>query len=449
MWIGVERMLKQIHGKARESREMFPIGEAAFPAPFLQELEYNSPAHGTWNIVHIGMLIPGAHQIYICTGNCNRGVVLTAAEMGESSRFSTITVKEDNILEGDMEDLIIDGVTDILEKLPEKPPVVILFPSCVHRFLGCDIPMVYRILRKRYPDICFIEGWMDCILQKAGITPDQRLRRELYSGLKAVPLNRKSVNLIGNTMKLDPDCEIWQLIRKAGAVLKELPTCKTFVDYLSMSESYLNLSLLPIGRLPAETLETRLGMKHLPLPQCFGYEEIDRQLRELAKELQVAPPDLEGLRRACEEALEKAQKQIGKTPIALDYTAVPRPLGLARLLLEHGFSVVCIYADAFLPEEKEDFDWLREQVPDLPVYSTIHVKMRVVPRTWDQPVLAIGQKAAYFTGTTHFVNMVEGGGLHGYSGIIRLAEAMTEAFETPKDTRDLIVRKGLGCRTYE
>ncbi len=440
-------MLKKIHGLVSELEAAWPISETSYPVPFPSQLEYNSAAHGTWNIVHIGMLIPDAHQIYICTGNCNRGVVLTAAEMNASHRFSTITVKEENILDGDMEELIIDGVTDILEHLDRKPPAVIVFPSCVHRFMGCDIPMVYRVLRSRYPDIYFVEGYMDCILQKAGITPDQRLRRELYSCLEAQPLNSKSVNIIGNTLRVDKDCELVELVGRAGCELKQISACKTFEEYLSMGESYLNLTLLPVGKIPAETLKERLGMKHLYLPQCFGYEEIAGYLELLAKELQVAPLDVKERMERCEAALQKAKEVIGDTPIVIDYTAIPRPLGLARLLLEHGFSVIRVYADSFIPDEEEDFRWLQAHNPQLMIYSTIHVKMRVLPRIIETKVLAIGQKAAYFTGTPYFVNMVEGGGLYGFSGICKMAELMTEAFLEEKDTEDLIKRKGLGCES--
>ena len=59
------------------------IGEASFPAPFPHRLEYSPPCRGTWNIVHTGMLVPEAHQIFICAAGCLRGVALTAAERSE------------------------------------------------------------------------------------------------------------------------------------------------------------------------------------------------------------------------------------------------------------------------------------------------------------------------------------------------------------------------------
>ena len=104
-------MLKRV-SPVSEDGAMVRIADAKAPAPFVSGLEYGAPARGVWNIVHVGMLIPGAHEIYVCAGNCLRGVVLTAVEMGAQRRFSTITIKENNVLDGDMERLLIDGVTD-------------------------------------------------------------------------------------------------------------------------------------------------------------------------------------------------------------------------------------------------------------------------------------------------------------------------------------------------
>ena len=41
--------------------------------------------------------------------------------------------------------------------------------------------------------------------------------------------------------------------------------------------------------------------------------------------------------------------------------------------------------------------------------------------------------------------MVEGGGLHGYDGICELCQKIQQAYQTKKNTKDLVVRKGLGC----
>ena len=103
-----------------------------------------------------------------------------------------------------------------------------------------------------------------------------------------------------------------------------------------------------------------------------------------------------------------------------------------------------VYADSFSGEEEADFRWLQENYPKLQLCATVHHEMRVLERKEEQ-ALALGQKAAYFSGSDHFVNMVAGGGLFGCVGVIRLAELMREAAREKKDARALIQIKGLGC----
>lgn len=455
-------MLEMLHGKAgdpawneavRAKLEPVASGEvsmenAAWPSPFLPGLEYNSPAHGPWNIVHMGMLLPGSHQIYVCGANCNRGVVLTAAEMNAQDRFSFIEVKEEDLFSGEMEEHIIDGVTDILQKLPRKPSAILLFTVCIHHFMGCDIPYIYETLRERFPDQYFIECYMDPIMQKEGLTPDQKLRAALYDLLPMREKNARQVNLIGNDFPTREQSEIKQMLKKAGYTVKDLTECQTFEEYLSMAESFCNISCYPLAKYGAERLSKRLGMKHLYLPASFSYQEIGNQLNTLAGEVDgVSVPDETALEAQCEACLEETRKLVGDVEIVLDAAAVPRILGLAKMLLSHGFHVTKIYMDAFSPEEKEAYQWLKEKAPDLMVCSAIHPVRRIQPRHFPGKILAIGQRAAYFSGTPHFVNMVEGEGLHGYDGIRQLCRKIQEAYQTKKDTRDLVIRKGLGCES--
>jgi hypothetical protein len=109
--------------------------------------------------------------------------------------------------------------------------------------------------------------------------------------------------------------------------------------------------------------------------------------------------------------------------------------------------------------------WLKEHAPQLILSATVHVKKRVTARgrgvqsaqvpepcpsdnnTDSRKVLAIGQKAAWFERTEFFVNLVSGGDLYGFSGVRRMAELMVEAFQAPKDTEDIVPRKGWGCES--
>lgn len=421
------------------------IADAAFPAPFRAGLEYAAPARGPWNIVHVGMLIPQAHEIYVCAQGCLRGVVLTAAEMGAQERFSTVAVRENNVLDGDMEKLIVEGVTDILQKLPKLPPAVLVFTSCIHHFMGCDLELCYRELRARFPAVAFTDCYMNPIMRKSGLTPDQIMRKQLYSLLEPREQRADCVSILGNCFPTDETSELLRMLRAGGLTVKDITTCRTYEDYLSMAESATCVTTLPPARAGGDALAARLGMRHLYIPVCWDYAENAKNLDLLAETLGLPRGDDGVSIELAETALRKAKELVGDTPIAIDYTATPRPLGLARLLLEHGFRVVSVYADSFADEERADFERLQKNAPELMLRATAEVKCRVLPRETEERTLAVGQKAAYFTGTRNFVNVVEGGGAWGFDSTARMARALIDAFLHEKDPRTQIRPKGLGC----
>lgn len=449
-------MLKRVGDREFSGKTEVFIKEASFPVPFQPGLEFNSPAHGNWNIVHTGMLVPEAHQIYVCADNCMRGVVLTAAEMNAADRFSFVIVEEKDLLGGNLEDVTIEGVTDVLNRLDKKPKAVLLFTVCLHHFLGSDLDRIYGELEKRFPEIFFMRCFMDPIMQKTGPTPDQKLRLAMYDAVPEREADPRCVTVLGSDFALDEGADICRLLKKNGICLRETPACETWEDYQKLGEGSLILNGYPAGKFGTEKQARRLGRPFLYLPGSFDYEEIQEQEEKLLGMLEqqnnrktgeIKGLDIEKEIRECEEALSHAHQIIGDTPIAVDYLFHPRPLGLTKLLLTHKFQVQSVFLDSISPEEKEVFFWLKENYPELKLISTIRPEMRVRTRQQSEKILAIGQKAAWFTGSRNFVNMVQGGGLWGFDGIRHTAQLMVEAFHEEKDPEDLIVRKGWGCES--
>lgn len=449
-------MLKRVGDREFPGKTEVFIKEASFPVPFQPGLEFNSPAHGNWNIVHTGMLVPEAQQIYVCADNCMRGVVLTAAEMNAADRFSFVIVEEKDLLGGNLEDVTIEGVTDVLKRLDKKPKAVLLFTVCLHHFLGSDLDRIYGELEKRFPEIFFMRCFMDPIMQKTGPTPDQKLRLAMYDAVQERKADPKCVTVLDSDFALDEGSDICRILKKNEILLREIPTCETWEDYQNLGEGSLILNCYPAGKFGAEKQAERLGRPFLYLPGSFDYGEIQEQEEKLLGMLgqqnnrktgKINGLDIEKEIRECEEALSHAHQIIGDTPIAVDYLFHPRPLGLTKLLLTHGFQVQSVFLDSISPEEKEVFFWLKENYPELKLISTVRPEMRVRTRQQSEKILAIGQKAAWFTGSRNFVNMVQGGGLWGFDGIRHTAQLMVEAFHEEKDPEDLIVRKGWGCES--
>lgn len=438
-------MLKRVNDPNKIRKlEGIRIAEANFPSPFASGLEYATPARGTWNIVHTGMLIPEAHEIFVCAAGCLRGVVLTAAEMNAADRFSTVEIKENNIFEGDLEDLLIEGVSSIIEKLPKRPPAVLVYTSCVHHFAGCDLDMIYEELNDRFPDIDITDCYMNPIMRKSGMTPDEIMRSRLYMLLHEREKNEKSVAIIGNDLPTRSESELLDMLRDNGFRIHEITSCKSYDEYQEMAEADLYISYNPAAVAGGEMLAERLGGRHLYVPVSYDHDEIDEGFAKIADALGISVPDFSAKRVSCEAVVKETLSLIGDTPICIDYSFSTRVMSLARMLLDAGFNVQKIYIDAVTKDDRADFMYLKENYPDLLIYPTVHAGMRFMANKEKSDVLAIGQKAAYFENTDHFVNVVEGGGMFGYDTVLHTMELMKEAFFEAKDMRTLIQIKGMG-----
>ncbi len=432
----------KMHGSSDEKPLGIRLADAQYPSPFKSGLEYNPPARGVWNIVHTGMLVPQAHQIFVCAQGCLRGVILTAAEMNALDRMSWVSVEENDMFDGTMEQDIIDGVTEILDKLSYTPRAVLLFLSCIHLFAGCDFEVILNELRGRFPHIDFADCYMTPTMRKS-ITPDAKMRIQLYDMLKPLPINKRSVSIIGNDRPTYEGSELMRILRTNGFNVRDIALCKDYDEYLKMSESGLNITYIPTAKMSGERLASRFGSEHLHLPVYFDFCMIEENYKKLCRHLGVTKPDFSEEKSLAESRLKAALSFIGDTPIAIDFTAVTLPFGFAELLCSYGFNVRYIFSDAILSDDRKAFERLAEKYPDIMLYSAADASMEFFSPESGK-ILAVGQKAAFYCRTDYFVNIVANGGYYGYSGIANIADQMSQAFSEPKDRREVIQHKGWG-----
>lgn len=481
-------MLKRIGEEIKPQFSEVKIKNSIYPKPFDIGLEFNAPVHGTWNIVHIGFMMPEAHQVYVCADNCMRGVVMTAAEMNELDRFHSVTLFEKDLLNGSLENETIEGVSDVINKLEERPKVIELFTVCLHHFLGCDLDYVYATLEKRFPDIIFVRCFMDPILQRTSYTPEQKLRKAMLEFIKPLEV-KKNIYLLGSDVKIR-DCYIFDIASKYGYSVKQIHDMKTFDEYMEIGDGALYIANYPTGLYGVSELANRLNRPFLYLP----YETTEEKINEDIILLDYVLSEInENIDHGCkidisivdknnelvddnvsinkevlldeynvdivdyidksdlitddivklEDKISEVKSILSDTEISVDYTAHPRPLGVARFLLDNGFNVKDVYLDAISPEEEESYNYLKENFGDLFLKATIHPEGRVIERD-NRKVLAIGQKAAWFNNTTHFVNVIEGDGCIGYKGLMNLLDMMVEALGEEKDLNDIVPRKAVG-----
>ena len=438
-------MLKHVLENKEEVVVAKKLKDVNAAAPFVSGLEYGCPARGTWNIVHTGFLIPESHQVFVCASNCLRGVVLTAAEMGEMGRFSTVTIKENNVLDGDMEELLIDGVSHVIDSLKNKPRAILVYTSCIHHFMALDMNLCYKTLRKKYPKIKFTDCYMNPIMRKSGMTPDELMRRQLYSLLDKTDKKDNGINICGNNYKTDDTSDLVRLIKMSKYKLRDITLCKDFDEYQEMAKSKINVFYQPVAFKGMDEISEKLGQEKVYIPISYDTDTIKKHLSTLAEKIGVDISKFDFKDKEAFDELKKAKEIIGDTAIAIDYTFTPAPFSLAKLLLDNGFNVKKIYADSI--SEKDIFKELQDKYGDrdILIYPTVNAAMRTNERNQSEKYLALGQKATYFTNTKNFVNEVECGGHYGFDGINISAKNMVDAFKNEKDASNLIQKKGLGC----
>lgn len=456
-------MLKNLHEPTTAQTGVIrrPITEISSEvAPFQPGLAYTSPARGHWTVAHTPILIPDSYLVFLCASACMRGVALSVLEYEGMDRFSMIMLDDKDIYEGKLEQVMIDGICEIIDKLPKHPPIIMVFTSCIHHFIACDSRYIYQTLRERYPDIDFVPCYMIPTIRKGHVTPEELMHVTLYDALeKPEWQEKKSVNLIGSNLPADEKNDYMRLLQAGGYTVRDLPKMTTYEEYKDMAKSIANLYAFPVARRSAKKLARRLEQEDIYLPVTYNVNDIEKSLRELTyrflqeRESAIkADQMISAMSEEASEAMRRAKEIIGDTWIAIDHEVLPRFCSLAALLTDYGFSVKEIYADAVLPEDEDDLQYLQEKAPEIEFCATINYACRMADRSLSERaakegkrVLAIGQKAAYFTGTGHFVNWIENDGNWGFHAICELAEEMIRAYEQESDVPALIQVKAWGC----
>lgn len=456
---------RQTEYNITEDKAVLPITEASVGKTFPWKLEYNCPVHETWNIVHIGMLIPEAHQIYVCSDNCVRGVIMTADEMGAGSRFSSVMPNENDVVSGRLTQVSIDGACDVISRLDYRPRAVLVFLVCMHLITGADRRYIYDEIRRRNPDIDVMECLMYPIAEKLtrnSIEVEWKAMLSPMIKLKDEPADYSTISIFGDDLKMQYS-DLYELSARYGKRILQVQDCHSYDEYLAMSRSFLYITRSAFGVYGLKSLTKENGHEYMYLPPAVTYEEIEQEELQFVEAIadndeDLAPEDNEKKisqelkeyfsqqTALCEEKFKETFSVTGDREIRICSTGHPRFIGLARILLEHGFNVTRVYSDSISPEEKDDLAAVQHDFPQLKIQSISEVKSRILNGAYEgkeDEILAIGPKAGYFSQTRYFVNIIEADGSFGFTGLRHILDMMIEASDHPND-KYVVTRKGLG-----
>lgn len=417
------------------------------PGAFEETLHYSSPAHGGWGVVRMGHLMPESYQLFVSPAACGRHGAVSACMQGRKNRVSYLYLSEDDIVSGGYEDLLLEAVDGLLEHLARAhrlPKVLMIFVSCIDDLLGTDHDALLSLLRERHPDLRFTFCHMNPTSMDTGVPPPVNIRNKLYGLLELQEARDNGINLIGSLVPLSPEGELFHLLPQMGVEpLRHITDYNTFDAFQQMARSQWNLVVHPQGEYAARQMAKRLGIPFLVSLTTYAPEEVTAAYQAISQALDRDCPETAGEEAESEASLARARDCLGGMPVVIDGEAVARPFAFARALLERGFHVRRMLVQKVIPSDRDSFDRVREQWPELELVQPQHHRSSCYRQDLLPDCLAIGYHSGYHTGSRHIVALDGQSGHWGYHGIREIARLMSEASRQESDLKALITAAGL------
>jgi hypothetical protein len=283
-------------------------------------------------------------------------------------------------------------------------------------------------------------------MRNSGINPDEKMRMQLYAYLDKQEVEDNGVSVLGGAFTLEENSDLRQIVSASNYIHRDINLYDKFDEFQDMGKSKILIYNLPSARKGAELLAKRFDKKLYYSPLSYRIDEIKEENRKLTK-IFGAAINTDEVEIMVKSQLLELKELLKDWSVSIDYTATYRTFNLARLLEEHGISVSKLYVEACVDEDLIDFEWLKKNRPNLKLQSPSHPSALFTHKEGDgnNSVLAIGQKAAFFDGTDHFVNLIEGSGYQGFNGLSHLLSDIKDAYYNVKDTEKIISVKAWGC----
>lgn len=404
---------------------------------FEKTLQYVSPAHGGWGVIRVAALIPESQMLFVCPFACGRHGALGGLMNGIKDKIHYLYIDESDIVSGDYEHLIPDGVTELFDFLEKRPKLLFIFVSCLDDLLGTDHESLNEELSQMYPDVHFVTAHMNPFKMDTKIPPAVGLQLSMYHLFDKNLPKLNQINMIGNNAYVDEKCELFSLLKEAGYQIKHVGRCSSFEDYMSMQQSKLNLVLHPCAKMAAERMQELAGIPFQLSFNTYDPDEIETYYRSLEEKLDIEMSYFNDAKEKAIQAIKHAKEIVGDAPVVIDYQSVLKPFSLAKVLVEYGFNVKMIFCDGVAEFEKPKCEWLLEKVPDIQILSAVHPDSVKFEHKMPD-CLCIGFSGGYLTKSVHVVDLMEDEYLYGFWGVERLMEKIEFAYSNKTDVNKII-----------
>ena len=241
---------------------------------------FEKPERSCFNLTHYCKLIPESHSVFVMPPGCSRIIRLSAIEEGISDRFTMFNLEPVDIISGDVESILIDGVRSTIDRLTSqgrRPKTLSVFVSCVDSFIGTDHDYVMSQLRTLAPDIQFLDLAVDPI-NRDTLPPLVRLHNAVTALFEKNGTARWA-NWLGSYLPPPQDHPLFLKLAAQGITSRHLLSCQTLADLRQLGNSVVNIAATPMAVPAVRTLKERLGTPYYNLadptdPDSLTEEEV-------------------------------------------------------------------------------------------------------------------------------------------------------------------------------
>lgn len=418
------------------ARELAERGKDNIPDAFIpnchliysspETLAYNSPGAIGFGTKRAGLVIPESVMLLVSPSCCGRNSTILSQTEGYAERMFYLLQNETDLVTGRHLKKIPEAIREILKVCDPKPKVILICITCTDALLGTDLERICRQAQEE-TGVLVVPSYMYA-LEREGVRPPMvAIRKTIYSLLERKKVQPDMVNLMGFFSPLDPESEIFPLLKKAGIhKINQVSAMKTLEEYGKMGAANFNLVLDPLSRYAAEDLRKRLNMPYVELARLYDPDRIHHQYQLFAGALGIKMDDQAWYEKAAERRDAFAKKYRGKR-FVVGEMANANPFELAAALVRMGMEVPMIVSNL----TEAEFPYIRqlaEESPDTEIYTGISPSM-VHFQAPDNIDAAIGKDAAAYCPDAAGVEWNGEKQPYGHKGVIDLLDALDQALQ--------------------
>lgn len=219
-----------------------------------------------FNLTHYAKLIPESHAVFVMPPGCSRILRLSSIEEGMSHRFTMFNLEQSDIINGSVEDLLLEGAERTLKRLTEdgrRPKILSVFASCVDSFIGTDREFVIEQLQEKYPDVIFFNLAVDPI-NRDSLPPLVRVHNTI-TALFEKNGSTRTANWLGHYLRPDENHPLLLKLQQSDITSRHLLDCETVEELRQMGNAAVNIVAGPMALPAARILKNRFGTPYYNL----------------------------------------------------------------------------------------------------------------------------------------------------------------------------------------